>query len=196
MVDIPKKEHNLSLDTRYIITVLAHDRVGIVGDVSEVLYKLGANLEALSQTVVWDWFTMIVCGDFPPAVNAGQIQHAVEQVAGCSVIVAPFEEGHSKSKVSGEPFVVTIVGEDKPGIVFRLTRYCGEQGINLEDVWNEVRDGRFIVIFHVTLPSHLDAKAVRYDLEHLAGDIGVSLSFQHQDIFTAMNSLQVHTKEK
>ena len=133
---------------RYVVNVVARDRVGIVAQVSEALYELGGNLEALSQTVVWNWFTMIICGAFPEGVSAEQIRDAVEKAGDFSATVLPFGEPEPGRPVSGEPFVVTAAGRDQPGIVRRLTRCFAGKGINLEDVWNEVRDGQFIVIFH------------------------------------------------
>ncbi|MDD1762980.1 MAG: ACT domain-containing protein, partial [Methanothrix sp.] len=58
------------LTAHYVVSVVARDRVGIIADVSQTLYDLGANLEALSQTVVWEWFTMIICAAFPEHVKA------------------------------------------------------------------------------------------------------------------------------
>lgn len=179
---------------RYVVSVLARDRAGIIADVSDALFGLGANLEALSQTVVWDWFTMIVCGAFPPEVTADQVRQAVESAGGFSATVLPFGEMAQAAGHPGEPYVVTASGEDRPGIVRTLTQCFASKGINIEDVWNEVRDGRFIVIFHVTVPPHVDPGDARYELDAAGADAGVSVTLQHQDIFTATNSLDVHTK--
>lgn len=179
---------------RYVVNVVARDQVGIVASVSEALYELGGNLEALSQTVVWNWFTMIICGSFPEGVSAEQIRQAVEAAGDFSAMVLPFGEPETKRPVLGEPFVVTAAGEDQPGIVRRLTRCFAEKGINIEDVWNEVRDGQFIVIFHVTVPPDVDPKDVRHEVEQVGKEVGVTITLQHQDIFTATNSLEVHTK--
>ena len=56
-------------DTRYVISVLARDHAGIIADVSEALFEMGANLQAVSQTVVGDWFTMVACASFSDAVD-------------------------------------------------------------------------------------------------------------------------------
>ena len=181
---------------RYVVNVVARDQVGIVASVSEALYELGGNLEALSQTVVWNWFTMIICGAFPEDVSADQIERAVEAAGDFSATVMPFGEPETGRPVSGEPFVVTAAGEDQPGIVRRLTQCFSEKGINLEDVWNEVRDGQFIVIFHVTIPPDVDPKDVRHAIERVGKEVGVIVTLQHQDIFTATNSLEVHTKRR
>lgn len=179
---------------RYVISVLARDRAGIIADVSEVLFDLGANLEALSQTVVWDWFTMIICGAFPADVDAGKIREAVEASGEFSAIVLPFEEASQARAAEGEPYVVTAFGSDKPGIVRRLTRCFANRDINIEDVWNEVRDDQFIIIFHVTVPPHVDPKDANYELQQAGEEAGVAVTFRHQDIFTATNSLHVHTR--
>lgn len=180
---------------RYAISVITRDRVAVIADITGVLFELGANLDALSQTVVWGWFTMIICGTFPAGVSPERIKKAVEASEDCTATVLPFEPSQARKAVQGEPFVVTAVGEDKPGIVHALTGCFAQRGINIEDVWNEVRDSRFIIIFHVTMPAEQDAKDVRYELEALAQQLGVSIMLQHQDIFTATNSLSIHSKK-
>jgi predicted amino acid-binding ACT domain protein len=97
------------------------------------------------------------------------------------------------NRCGGEPYVVTVAGEDKPGIVRRLTRCFAERDVNIEDVWNEVREGQFTVIFHVTLPPAVDAKELRYVLEQASEEVGVRSTMQHQDIFTATNTLSMRT---
>jgi len=176
--------------------VVVRDRVGIIADVTETLYNLGANLEAMSQTVVQGWFTMILSGTFPEHVTAQQIKTAIEATGEFGAMVLPFGSERPLPAVVGEPFIVTVVGNDKPGIVCRLARCFANRGINIEDVWNEVRDSRFIVIFHVTVPPQVDPNEARYDLERVAGQLGVSVTFQHQDIFTATSTLSVRTSRK
>jgi len=181
---------------RFVISVLTRDRVGVIAAVSEALYALDGNLEALSQTVVWGWFTMIVCGCFPEDVTPERVKEAIEGAGDFSATVFPFGAEAPSACGEGEPFVVSAVGADKPGIVRRLTRSFAGNGINIDDVWNEVRGGQFVVIFHVTMPRDVDRKEVRYALEGVGRELGVSVMLQHQDIFTATNSLSVHTRRR
>lgn len=182
------------LTARYVVSVVTRDRVGVIADVSDALYAMGANLEAMSQTVVWGWFTMIVCGAFPEGTTQEQVKGAVEAAGDFRATVLPFEEGAPRQPAEGEPFVVTAVGQDKPGILRRVTRCFADKGINIEDVWDEVRDGQIIVIFHITVPRDVDRKELRYDLEQVAEELDISVMLQHQDIFTATNSLSMHTE--
>ena len=179
---------------RYVVNVVTRDHVGILAAIAEALYGLGGNLEALSETVVWGWFTTIICGAFPDDVTAEAIRATVEEAGDFAVTVLPFG-GHPPAEgVSGEPFIVTASGEDKPGIVRGLTRCFAELGINIEDVWNEVCDERFIVIFHVVVPGAVDPKQARMRLEDVGREVGVAVTMQHQDIFTATNSIDVRTR--
>jgi glycine cleavage system transcriptional repressor len=181
-------------NARYVVNVLTRDHVGIIANVSEALYALDGNLEALSQTVVWGWFTMVICGTFPEKVSAEDIRTAIESKGDYRATVLPHSGGVADDEVEGEPFVVTVVGDDKPGIVRKLTACFAAKEINIDDVWFEVHGGQFIVIFHVTMPPHVDPADARYELDRAAEELGVSLILQHQDIFTATNSISVHTK--
>ncbi|MBE0448012.1 MAG: ACT domain-containing protein [Actinobacteria bacterium] len=46
--------------SRAIVTVLGKDRVGIVAGVSRVLAENNVNIEDISQTIMQDFFTMIM----------------------------------------------------------------------------------------------------------------------------------------
>ena len=175
-----------------LISVLCPDRRGVVADVADVIYAMGGNLEATSQTIMQGWFTMLVAARFPAGVATNQLEQRLREAGSLDVIVRRSDE-RGRAPAEGEPFIITCVGDDKPGIVRRLARCCADRNVNIDDVWNEVREGRFITIFHVTLPRDLDAKDFRYELEAAAGELGITLTLQHQDIFTATNSLEVHT---
>ncbi len=46
-----------------IVTVIGRDRVGIIADVSRILAERGVNVLDISQTVLQDYFTMIMLVD-------------------------------------------------------------------------------------------------------------------------------------
>jgi glycine cleavage system transcriptional repressor len=178
----------------YIVSILCPDRSGIIADVSETIYQLGGNLIAMSQTIMQGWFTMLVSAEFPPEVPQEDIERRLSEPGRFDVLVRNVGNDTTAPQAAGEPFIITSIGQDKPGIVRRLSRCCAAKGVNITDVWNEINDGRFITIFHVTVPRDIDPKNLRYDLEIAARELDVVLTFQHQDIFTATSSLQVHTK--
>ena len=179
---------------RFVINVVTRDHVGIIATVSDTLYNLGGNLEAVSQTVVWGWFTMIVCGEFPSTVSAEDIKTAVESAGDFKATVFPTDREAETLTLEGEPFIVTIRGTDQPGIVRKFSHCFAAANINIDDVWFEVQKEQFIVIFHVIVPLGADTREVRQELESAAEDMGVEIMLRHQDIFVATNSLSVHTR--
>ena len=48
----------------YMISVMSHDRVGIIADVTGAIKSLHGNLEDLSQTVMKGYFTMLLLATF------------------------------------------------------------------------------------------------------------------------------------
>ena len=48
---------------RIIVTVVGHDRTGIIAEVSRVLADAGVNILDISQTLLGEFFVMILLGD-------------------------------------------------------------------------------------------------------------------------------------
>lgn len=48
---------------RIIITVLGHDRVGIIAGIATVLAQAGINILDISQTILQGFFTMVMVAD-------------------------------------------------------------------------------------------------------------------------------------
>ena len=72
-----------------IVTVIGKDRVGIIADVSQLLAARGVNVLDISQTVMQEYFTMIMLVD----------------ASGCSV---PFAELTALLRTEGEKLGLDI----------------------------------------------------------------------------------------
>lgn len=53
--------------SRVIVTVIGHDRVGIIANVSAVLAEANANIIDISQTTLQEFFAMIMMADLEKA---------------------------------------------------------------------------------------------------------------------------------
>jgi len=53
---------------KVIISVLGHDRVGIIASVSTVLAETGVNILDISQTILQDIFTMVMVCDIKNSI--------------------------------------------------------------------------------------------------------------------------------
>ena len=74
---------------RAIVTVIGKDRVGIIANVCSLLAQSGVNILDISQTILQDYFTMIMLVD----------------ISGCSF---PFDELAKTLKTRGEEQALSI----------------------------------------------------------------------------------------
>lgn len=71
-------------------------------------------------------------------------------------------------------FAVTVVGEDRPGIVAGVTRALYESGCNLEDVTSTILRGHFSMVMIVHAPGDISAGSLDDALRTAANDLGIT----------------------
>lgn len=59
----PKRDSAASLSGRAIVTIIGSDRVGIIAGISNVMADANVNILDISQSVIRDFFTMIMMVD-------------------------------------------------------------------------------------------------------------------------------------
>jgi ACT domain-containing protein len=66
---------------RIIVTVVGKDKVGIIAGVTTVLADNGVNILDISQTIMQDFFTMImICDMSASSVDLASIKKALDEV--------------------------------------------------------------------------------------------------------------------
>ncbi|MDO8682332.1 MAG: ACT domain-containing protein [Armatimonadota bacterium] len=179
------------MNSEYIVTVMARDRVGIVADVSRALAGLGGNITDLSQTLLRGYFTLIISVEAPDGVGLEDVKSAVASAGGpgeFGVGVKPFEPQEAVPTPS-DRFVLTTRGKDRPGIIARVTSYLAGNNINIEDFYAHVVSGDLLMILHVAAPAQLDIHQVQLDIEKLGEEFGLSAHLQHENIFRVTNEI-------
>lgn len=86
--------------------------------------------------------------------------------------------------------VVTVMGEDKKGIIAKTSTLLAEKNVNILDITQTILEGIFTMIMMVDI----DNCSVSFDelvsaLENLGKDIGVEIRVQHTDIFNSMHRI-------
>ncbi|GAB7049619.1 glycine cleavage system protein R [Catenuloplanes indicus] len=133
------------------ITVIGHDRPGIVADVAGVLAGLGANLTDSTMTRLRGHFAMtLVCnGPAPDAVEAALTPLTTDgQLLATVRAVEPDTGGVPR----GEPYLVSVHGADRLGIVAAVTRVVEEEGGNVTDLTTRLTGPLYLLIAEVDLP--------------------------------------------
>lgn len=86
--------------------------------------------------------------------------------------------------------VITVVGQDKVGILARISAICAEAGANIEDVTQTILQGTFAMIMLATLPDGGPAFSEFVSKLRTGGEaLGVEVNVSRQDTFDAMHRI-------
>lgn len=177
----------------YIVTVTAKDRPGIIAAITRAMAGLGGNVDELSQTVMRGYFTILISARFPSGVTPEVLKAAIEREGvsfGLSVVVR--DTAHDAvvfSAGGGDRYVLTVQGEDRPGIIAQITTYLASQDINIEDFYARVDQNRFTMVLQIRVAGAWNADQLRLDLEAIGSEIGLRANLQHEDIFRATSEV-------
>ena len=178
----------------YIISVMSEDRVGIVADVSGAIRKLNGNLKDLSQTVMRGYFTMIVLAYFPEEMDGDALRkalHAIRKLSRFEIGVLPYHELPNVAPPSQEDtYVLTASGPDQPGLVFALSSFLCEKGINILDLSTKMDSkGHYIMMFLVSLPEGTDVSKLKHSLQLAVESQHLAVELRNQAIFHKTNEI-------
>jgi ACT domain-containing protein len=84
--------------------------------------------------------------------------------------------------------IVTVVGNDKVGIIAKVSVFLAERNINIEDISQTILSGNFVMMMSVNLGSCSKAlEEIKKELASLGDTLNVSISLMHEKVFSAMH---------
>jgi glycine cleavage system transcriptional repressor len=161
-----------------VVTVIGHDRPGIIADVTEVLARLGLNLTDSSMTILRGHFAMTLICAGPP--DAASVEAALEPLTAdreLTVTVRRVAE-EARREPSGPHHVLTVHGADRLGIVAGLSRRVAEAGGNITDLSTRLSGSLYVVVAEVDLPSTVDGAGLGRTLREAAARLGVEATLR------------------
>jgi glycine cleavage system transcriptional repressor len=182
------------MSKRYIITLMAANRVGILAAVTTSLAELGGDIQEVSQTVMQRFFTIIMSAEFPehrdPSVIIDHIRGVCRPFGVEVSLKDPTVETLQEIPADGtDRYFLTAEGEDKPGMIRQISARLAQEEIDITDVFaRRAENGQtFVMVMELAVPGGVDALALQRELEQLGSAVGLSAALQHEDIFTATN---------
>ncbi len=167
--------------TLHAITVLGHDRPGIIAETTGRLADLGVNLEDSSMTRLRGHFAMtLICAG---EASHGTISAALAPLAGDGTLTVTVHEVPLEGEVvdHGRPYVLTVHGADRPGIVSSVVRVVAAVGGNITDLTTRLAGGLYLLIAELDLPAEADVDAVEAELRTVASDLGVGVTMREAE---------------
>ncbi len=163
-----------------VMTIIGADRTGLVESVARIVAEHGGN-----------WLESRMChlgGEFAgilrievPAEKQSALLAALQTISGLNVAVRSGE-----TKITAAPVRQTqfeIIGSDRPGIVRDITSALARAQVNVEEFSSEVvsapmsGETLFKASARLQLPTTCDLAALKRDLEKIAADLQVDVSF-------------------
>ncbi len=86
--------------------------------------------------------------------------------------------------------VVTVVGEDRVGIISTISNVMADNMINILDISQTIMKGYFTMIMVVDISvCTKEIKEIRTILDKAGEELGVSVTIQHEQVFQAMHRI-------
>ena len=86
--------------------------------------------------------------------------------------------------------VVTVVGQDKVGIIAKVTNILANNQVNVLNINQNIMDGFFnMVLIADMTDSKMSIKTLKEHLDRRSKEIGLEIRVQSEDIFTAMHQI-------
>jgi glycine cleavage system transcriptional repressor len=167
--------------TRHAITVLGLDRPGIIAETTGRLAGLGLNLEDSTMTLLRGHFAMTLVCEGEAAgteIEAALAPLADDGTLTVTVRAVPVDAAYEPS---GTPWVLTVHGGDRPGIVSAVVGEVARVGGNITDLTTRLAGDLYLLVAEIDLPTGTDVEALRTAVDGAAAALGVGATLREAE---------------
>jgi glycine cleavage system transcriptional repressor len=163
--------------TSLAITVVGHDRPGIIAQAAEVLSRCGMNLEDSSMTLLRGHFAMtLICAG---EADTAQVEAALRPLVNGSLDVTVREVPEEPDLPPlGSTYLVTVHGADRLGIVAQLASVIAEAGGNITDLTTRLSGTLYVLLAEVDVPRSADIEALQARLADVSDQLGIDCTMR------------------
>ncbi len=162
------------------LTIIADDVPGVVERIADVVMHSGGNWTESSMSRLAGKFAGILLVEVPSAHQA-ELTAALEALAGEGIKVTVEPAGESESEDPGEILTMSLMANDRIGIVEEITAILAGLKVNVEQLHTHCENAPMsaVALFRASarihLPPGLHQDDLQASLEDLSGDIMVEL---------------------
>lgn len=176
-----------------VMSVMSKDRPGIVADITGAIYQLQGDLADLNQSVLCDYLTMILVATFDDSVTPEDVVAAFSHIPSETRLEVVVKEMTTplgaKAKKPTESYILTAQGKNKSGLVYRISLFCYQHGINILDLATTLNGDQYTMILQLDFSQVESVDAIRTSLTSCAVEAGLTVVLQHEDIFKATSEI-------
>ena len=161
------------------LTIISDDRPGIVEKIADVISRNGGSWQESSMSRLAGKFAGILLVE----INENKQQQLIEQFDQLREVGIKVNTGtsHASEPAQGRLVKLTVVGNDRPGIVGEISSLLARHHVNVEELTTNCEDAPmsaetlFRATAHIHLPDSLSRSELQTALETLSDDLMVEL---------------------
>ncbi|WP_449409123.1 glycine cleavage system protein R [Microbacterium maritypicum] len=167
--------------TTLILTVAGADRPGLVAAVADVVDAHGGNWESSQLAELSGTFAGVIEVSVAPE-RSSEMESALRELDG--LLTVAVRQGTETAIPDERMLELRVLGNDRPGIVREVSAVLHAHALSIEELATETRDaamagGRlFEATVAARVPADVDVEALQADLERLATEIQVDITFE------------------
>jgi glycine cleavage system transcriptional repressor len=118
-----------------VLTLTGKDRIGLVDEVTQLLFKLGGNVETSRMARLGGEFAILMLVSMPEE-NVDQIEKYIVKLTaqGYKVTTSRTEKPYAETHPDWQPFRIEVHGADDEGLIHQIAHYLSQCGINIESM--------------------------------------------------------------
>lgn len=173
------------MNNRYMMTAFGKDRIGIVADVTRLLYEYDCNLEDTTMNMLSDEFTLNLLFSSNNADIEEQLSREcrrLELEKGISAFLRVLPESEQKSATGFTNCTLRIECLDQVGIVYKISQFLAEKKLNIVHLNSTAKpspeSGAMIhcMDIHIQVPDDVSLDQVEDDLIVMADELQVDIN--------------------
>ncbi len=171
----------------YVVSVIGEDRVGIVSKVTQFLFKKGFNIIDIEQTVIHSQFTMVLLiQPFDSRFKVGDLKKGLSRFAKelrMKITLTPLREFKGlRLAETKKPYILTILGADRPGVVATFSSALAKHHCNIERI-KMIARGEFLAMEMWIDLRETNFSSLRTNLTEVAKKMGMDIIAQPERAF-------------
>jgi glycine cleavage system transcriptional repressor len=171
------------------VSIIGKDRTGIVAGISKALFETGCNIEDSAMTLLRSEFAMILIVSIPAAARQDDVVRTLTAAARkmeLSCFIRPLKTAeHATERQKGKPWVISVYGADKPGIVNAVSSLLSKQGVNITNVQTKMIGAKnkpvYCMFLEIFIPMKISPALFKTKLAQTAARLNVTISVNAAD---------------
>lgn len=167
------------MDSQFVMTIIAKDRPGLVDSLSRTVADHNGNWLESRMAHLGGQFAGILRASIP-AASAEKFLAALRGLESSGIKINVTADA-AAAPHSGRRAKLSLVGQDRPGIVRQIAQALARNGVNVEELSTETSSAPMTgeTLFHtdaeIQLPENGSIPQLRAEMEKIASDLMVDI---------------------